>query len=112
MTTDRPRKATRATMGNLASTRPRVPAWKARAGGIVATVVQLAAVFSVVLLIAGGTHGHLLNGIDMAFSALSVPTSASLVIVLLLVVLGAALRRRKKAALYTLLLFQVAGLLI
>ncbi|MEV4602272.1 bifunctional lysylphosphatidylglycerol synthetase/lysine--tRNA ligase LysX [Amycolatopsis sp. NPDC049253] len=99
-------------MGTPASARRRIPAWKARAGGIVATVVQLAAVFSVVLLIAGGTHGHLLNGIDMAFSALSVPTSASLVIVLMLVVLGAALRRRKKAALYTLLLFQVAGLLI
>ncbi|MEU4675008.1 bifunctional lysylphosphatidylglycerol synthetase/lysine--tRNA ligase LysX [Amycolatopsis sp. NPDC023774] len=99
-------------MGIPASARRRIPAWKARAGGIVATVVQLAAVFSVVLLIAGGTRGHLLNGIDMAFSALSVPTSASLVIVLMLVVLGAALRRRKKAALYTLLLFQVAGLLI
>jgi lysyl-tRNA synthetase class 2 len=99
-------------MGTPASARPRIPGWKARAGGVTATVVQLAAVFSVVLLIAGGSHGRLLNGIDMAFSALSVPTSASLVIVLLLVVLGGALRRRKKAALYTLLLFQVAGLLL
>ncbi|RSM36145.1 bifunctional lysylphosphatidylglycerol synthetase/lysine--tRNA ligase LysX [Amycolatopsis balhimycina DSM 5908] len=99
-------------MGNLASTRPRLPVWKAKAGGIVATVVQLAAVFSVVLLFTNGTHGRVLNGIDMAFSALSVPTSASLVMVLLLVVLGGALRRRKKAALYTLVLFQVGGLLI
>ncbi|QRP44958.1 bifunctional lysylphosphatidylglycerol synthetase/lysine--tRNA ligase LysX [Amycolatopsis sp. FDAARGOS 1241] len=99
-------------MGTPASARTRIPAWQARAGGLVATVVQLAAVFSVVLLIAGGAHGHVLNGIDMAFSALSVPTNASLVIVLLLVVLGSALRRRKKAALYTLLLFQVGGLAI
>jgi lysyl-tRNA synthetase class 2 len=99
-------------MGNLASTRPRLPAWKAKAGGIVATVVQLAAVFSVVLLFTNGGHGRVLNGIDMAFSALSVPTSASLVMVLLLVVLGGALRRRKKAALYTLVLFQVGGLLL
>ncbi|MBB4685958.1 bifunctional lysylphosphatidylglycerol synthetase/lysine--tRNA ligase LysX [Amycolatopsis jiangsuensis] len=92
--------------------RSRVPAWKAKAGGITATVVQLAAVFSVVLLLAGGSHGHLLAAIDAVFSVLSVPTSASLVIVLLLVVLGAALRRRKRAALHTLLLFQVAGLLL
>ncbi|MFI5612299.1 bifunctional lysylphosphatidylglycerol synthetase/lysine--tRNA ligase LysX [Amycolatopsis sp. NPDC051903] len=99
-------------MGTPASARTRIPAWRAKAGGIVATVVQLAAVFSVVELIAGGPHGHVLNGIDMAFSALSVPTNASLVIVLLLVVLGSALRRRKKAALYTLLLFQVGGLAI
>jgi lysyl-tRNA synthetase class 2 len=112
MTTDRPRKATKATMGTLASTRPRLPAWKARAGGLVATVVQLAAVFSVLLLFTNGPHGHLLNGIDMAFSSLSVPTSASLVMVLLLVVLGAALRRRKRAALYTLVLFQVIGLVL
>src|SRR3954462_3726228 len=104
MTTDRPRKATKATMGTLASPRRRLPAWKAKAGGIVATVVQLAAVFSVILLFAGGAHGRLLNGIDMAFSGLSVPTSESLVMVLLLVVLGSALRRRKKAALYTLVL--------
>ncbi len=112
MTTERPRKATKAPMGNLASSRPRLPVWKAKAGGIVATVVQLAAVFSVILLFTNGAHGRLLNGIDMAFSALSVPTSASLVMVLLLVVLGGALRRRKKAALYTLVLFQVGGLLI
>ena len=112
MTTDRPRKATKATMGNLPSTRTRLPAWKAKAGGIVATVVQLAAVFSVLLLFTNGTHGRLLAGIDMVFSSLSVPTSASVVMVLLLVVLGAALRRRKKAALYTLVLFQVAGLML
>src|SRR4051794_16387305 len=112
MTTDRPRKATKPTMGNLASTRPRLPKWKAKAGGIVATVVQLAAVFSVILLFTNGPHGRLLNGIDMAFSGLSVPTSSSLVMVLLLVVLGGALRRRKAAALYTLVLFQVGGLVL
>ncbi|WP_043834889.1 bifunctional lysylphosphatidylglycerol synthetase/lysine--tRNA ligase LysX [Amycolatopsis nivea] len=97
-------------MGTPVSARPRSLGWKARAGGLVATVVQLAALFSVVLLLAGGRHGHLLNGIDMAFGVVSVPTSSSLVIVLLLVVLGAALRRRKKAALYVLVLFQIAGL--
>ncbi|KZB82485.1 bifunctional lysylphosphatidylglycerol synthetase/lysine--tRNA ligase LysX [Amycolatopsis regifaucium] len=96
-------------MGNPAS---RVSPWKARAGGIVATLVQLAAVFSVILLLAGGVKGRVLKTGDVAFSALSIPTNASLVIVLLLVVLGAALRRRKRAALYTLLLFQVGGLAI
>ncbi|WP_037303431.1 bifunctional lysylphosphatidylglycerol synthetase/lysine--tRNA ligase LysX [Amycolatopsis orientalis] len=96
-------------MGNPAS---RVSPWKARAGGIVATLVQLAAVFSVILLIAGDVKGPVLRTGDIAFSALSIPTNASLVIVLLLVVLGAALRRRKRAALYTLLLFQVGGLAI
>ncbi|HKN54484.1 MAG TPA: bifunctional lysylphosphatidylglycerol synthetase/lysine--tRNA ligase LysX, partial [Amycolatopsis sp.] len=63
------------------------------------------------LLLTDGPHGRFENNIDMAFSALSIPTSASLVIVLLLVVLGAALRRRKTAALYTLMLFQVGGLI-
>ncbi|MDT7802052.1 MAG: lysyl-tRNA synthetase, class [Actinomycetota bacterium] len=110
MATERPRKATTATMGTTARTR--IPAWKAKSGGIVATVVQLAAVFSVVLLLTGGPRGRLMNGLDMGFSALSVPTSASLVMVLLLVVLGGALRRRKKAALDTLVLFQVGGLLL
>lgn len=96
-------------MGNPAS---RVSPWKARAGGIVATLVQLAAVFSVILLIAGGVKGPVLKAGDIVFAALSIPTSASLVIVLMLVVLGAALRRRKRAALYTLLLFQVGGLVM
>ncbi|MFE0028002.1 bifunctional lysylphosphatidylglycerol synthetase/lysine--tRNA ligase LysX [Amycolatopsis sp. NPDC059021] len=99
-------------MGNPASARTRLPAWKAKAGGIIATVVQLAAVFSVILLLTNGPRGRVMNGIDMLFSALSVPTNASLVIVLLMVVLGAALRRRKRAALYTLVLFQVGGLLM
>lgn len=112
MATERPRKATTATMGTTAHARTRIPAWQAKSGGIVATVVQLAAVFSVLLLLTGGPRGRLMNGIDMGFSALSVPTSASLVMVLLLVVLGGALRRRKKAALYTLVLFQVGGLLL
>ena len=101
----------KATMGNPASGRTPLPVWKAKAGGIIATVVQLAAVFSVILLLTDGPHGRFENNIDMAFSALSIPTSASLVIVLLLVVLGAALRRRKTAALYTLMLFQVGGLI-
>src|SRR5947208_1975703 len=104
-------RSRKATMGNPASARTRLPAWKAKAGGIIATVVQLAAVFSVILLLTDGPRGRVMNGIDMLFSALSVPTNASLVIVLLLVVLGAALRRRKRAALYTLMLFQVGGLI-
>ncbi|RJQ79519.1 bifunctional lysylphosphatidylglycerol synthetase/lysine--tRNA ligase LysX [Amycolatopsis panacis] len=99
-------------MGTPVSARAHIPAWKAKAGGVTATIVQLAALYSIVLLLAGGSRGHLLGLIDAMFSALSLPTSASLVIVLLLVVLGAALRRRKRAALYTLLLFQFAGLLL
>ncbi len=94
-------------MGNPAS---RVSPWKARAGGIIATLVQLGALFSVILLIVGDRRGWVLNVSDMAFSVLSIPANGSLLIVLLLVVLGAALRRRKRAALYTLLLFQVGGL--
>lgn len=35
----------------------RVAPWKARAGGIVATLVQLAAVFSVILLLAAWGEG-------------------------------------------------------
>ncbi|MEC3980631.1 bifunctional lysylphosphatidylglycerol synthetase/lysine--tRNA ligase LysX [Amycolatopsis sp. H20-H5] len=99
-------------MGHSVSERaPRVSPWKAKSGGIVATVVQLAAVFSVLLLLTNGVHGHFLGSIDTAFSVISVPTSPSLIIVLLLVVLGAALRRRKRAALYTLMLFQLGGLI-
>ncbi|MFF0147072.1 lysyl-tRNA synthetase class II [Amycolatopsis sulphurea] len=99
-------------MGTPVSARAHIPSWKAKAGGVTATIVQLAALYSIALLLAGGSRGHLLGLIDAMFSALSLPTSASLVIVLLLVVLGAALRRRKRAALYTLLLFQCAGLLL
>src|SRR6266540_6432065 len=49
----RPRKAT---MGIPASRR--APAWKARAAGAAATIVQLAAVFSVVELVTDGPRGR------------------------------------------------------
>jgi lysyl-tRNA synthetase class 2 len=87
------------------------PLWKAKAGGIAATVVQLAAVCSLVVLVAPDAFGRLRKPIVSAFSALSLPVTPSLVIVLALGLLGAALRRRKRAALYTLVLFQVGGLL-
>ncbi|HEV7978434.1 bifunctional lysylphosphatidylglycerol synthetase/lysine--tRNA ligase LysX [Amycolatopsis sp.] len=87
------------------------PLWKTKAGGIAATVVQFAAVCSLVLLVAPDAFGHLRKLIVSAFSVLSIPLTPSLVIVLALALLGAALRRRKRAALYTLVLFQVGGLL-
>jgi lysyl-tRNA synthetase class 2 len=99
-------------MGHPTSERAhRVPPWKARAGGVTATVVELAALGSLIVLVAPGAFGHQRRFVVAAFSVLSIPVTPSLVIVLVLGLLGAALRRRKRAALYTLVLFQVGGLL-
>ena len=87
------------------------PLWKTKAGGIAATAVQLGAVCSLVLLASPDAFGRLRKVMVSAFSVLSIPVTPSLVIVLALGLLGAALRRRKRAALYTLVLFQVGGLI-
>ncbi|HET6500143.1 MAG TPA: bifunctional lysylphosphatidylglycerol synthetase/lysine--tRNA ligase LysX [Amycolatopsis sp.] len=87
-----------------------VPVWRRKAGGVVATVVQLGALMSVALLIWGG-HRAFYSRVTWVFSLLNIPAGANVLIALVLGVLGAALRRRKRAALNTLLLFQVGGLL-
>jgi lysyl-tRNA synthetase class 2 len=87
-----------------------VPRWKRTAGGVVATVIQFGAIFSLVLLISNAFLRQGRKFVVSIFSVLNIPVTSSLVIALVLVVLGAALRRRKRAALYTLMLFQVGGL--
>jgi lysyl-tRNA synthetase class 2 len=100
-------------MGHPTSERTRqMPRWKGKAAGVIATVVQLGAAFSVLLLLVGPSRSRFLGAVDTLFSLFSIPTTGSLILVLALVVLGGALRRRKAAALYTLVLFQVGGLLM
>src|SRR3977135_175946 len=108
MTWEQSRKAM---MGHPTSERTQgVSPWKSKAGGIAATVVQLAAVCSLLMLVAGGAFGYFRKPIVSMFSVLSIAVTPSLVVALVLGVLGAALRRRKRAALYTLMLFQAVGL--
>ncbi|MEU4448126.1 bifunctional lysylphosphatidylglycerol synthetase/lysine--tRNA ligase LysX [Actinosynnema sp. NPDC050801] len=83
-----------------------VARWKTRTAGVVATVVQLAAVASIVLFLVD-EEADLAQSILRVSYLIGLPVEANLFIVLVLVVLGAALRRRKKAALWTLLLFEV-----
>jgi lysyl-tRNA synthetase class 2 len=85
-----------------------VAKWKWRAAGAVATIVQLAAIASLVLLVTpeGSLPSDLISFVGYL---LGLPVDANLFIVLVFVVLGSALRRRKRAALWTLLLFQVLG---
>jgi lysyl-tRNA synthetase class 2 len=89
----------------------RVPYWRRKAGGVVATVVQLGALASVALLIWGGNHAFYRWTVGV-FTVLNIPADSNILIALVLGVLGAALRRRKRAALNTLILFQVGGLLM
>ncbi|GAB2754113.1 bifunctional lysylphosphatidylglycerol synthetase/lysine--tRNA ligase LysX [Amycolatopsis magusensis] len=100
------------TTGKPTVTKPPVPRWKARAAGLVATVVQLGAFSSLLFLLLGDGGRWLRHVLTGVFWLLSIPADANLVIALVLVVLGAALRRRKRAALYALVLFQVGGLSI
>ncbi|TNC23134.1 bifunctional lysylphosphatidylglycerol synthetase/lysine--tRNA ligase LysX [Amycolatopsis alkalitolerans] len=86
-----------------------VPRWRRKAGGVVATVVQLGALMSVALLIWGGHHRFYVWTVGL-FSLVNIPADSNILIALVLVVLGAALRRRKRAALNTLILFQFGGL--
>jgi lysyl-tRNA synthetase class 2 len=80
--------------------------WKHKAAGIVATLVQLAALCSLVLTYDVGGHDRFSVLTYQVFSVLGLPVDGSVVIALVLGVLGAALRRRKRAALNMLLLFQ------
>ncbi|TVT58801.1 bifunctional lysylphosphatidylglycerol synthetase/lysine--tRNA ligase LysX [Amycolatopsis rhizosphaerae] len=86
-----------------------VPRWRRKAGGVVATVVQLGALMSVLLLIWDGGHTAV-RRIVALFNLVNIPVDSNILIALVLFVLGAALRRRKRAALDTLILFQVGGL--
>ncbi|MCS7484504.1 bifunctional lysylphosphatidylglycerol synthetase/lysine--tRNA ligase LysX [Umezawaea endophytica] len=88
-----------------------VPKWKWRIAGTVATVVQLAALGSLVLLVIPDDSA-VAGLIRLAGYWLGLPVDANLFIVLVFVVLGAALRRRKRAALWTLLVFEALGLLL
>nr|WP_184676285.1 bifunctional lysylphosphatidylglycerol synthetase/lysine--tRNA ligase LysX [Saccharothrix violaceirubra] len=85
-----------------------VAGWKWRVAGAAATVVQLAALASLVLLVSD--EGPLSDAIFLGGFVLGLPVDANLFIVLVLLVLGAALRRRKRAAFLTLLLFESLGL--
>jgi lysyl-tRNA synthetase class 2 len=110
MTTEKARKATMEHPNSEHANA--VPQWKRKAGGVAASVVQLGALSSLLLLVFNGAFGHLRRLVVGLFSVLSLPVSANLFIVLVLAVLGAALRRRKRAALDALILFQVGGLLM
>ncbi len=86
--------------------------WRWTAAGGVATVVQLAAVASLVVLAIGSTQPDLANDIVGLFDWIGLPVDGNLFIALVLAVLGGALRRRKRTALWILLLWQLLGLLI
>ncbi|MBB5956071.1 lysyl-tRNA synthetase class 2 [Saccharothrix tamanrassetensis] len=86
-----------------------VPRWKWRAAGVVATVVQLAALACLVLLVVD-EESDVAEAIFALSYWLGLPVDGNLFIALVLVVLGAALRRRKRAALWALLLFEGLGL--
>ncbi|MEU5693784.1 bifunctional lysylphosphatidylglycerol synthetase/lysine--tRNA ligase LysX [Actinosynnema sp. NPDC020468] len=99
-------------VGKSSTSRERVvpvARWKTRAAGFVATIVQLAALASLVLLVVD-EDSPVADAIFLGGYALGLPVDANLFIVLVFVVLGSALRRRKRAALSTLLLFEVLGL--
>jgi lysyl-tRNA synthetase, class II len=82
-----------------------VARWKWRTAGVVASVVQVAAVASLLLFVVD-EESDLAEGVLGAAYLLGLPVEANLFIALVLVVLGAALRRRKRSALWTLLLFE------
>ncbi|WP_073489752.1 bifunctional lysylphosphatidylglycerol synthetase/lysine--tRNA ligase LysX [Streptoalloteichus hindustanus] len=84
-----------------------MPPWKATAAGVVATVVQVAAVLSLLLIFVEDDVPETALVVTEVFGALALPVEANVFIALVLAVLGAALRRRKRAALRTLLLFQL-----
>ncbi|WP_090011247.1 bifunctional lysylphosphatidylglycerol synthetase/lysine--tRNA ligase LysX [Lentzea albidocapillata] len=87
------------------------PAWKWKTAGTIATIVQLAGVLSLlrVILPEDGWFTGLADGIGYLFG---LPIDGNLFIAMVFFVLGAALRRHKRAALWTLLLFQVMGLVL
>ena len=72
-------------MGHPTSERTQgVSPWKSKAGGIAATVVQLAAVCSLLMLVAGGAFGYFRKPIVSMFSVLSIAVTPSLVVALVL----------------------------
>ncbi|WP_086825985.1 bifunctional lysylphosphatidylglycerol synthetase/lysine--tRNA ligase LysX [Allokutzneria sp. NRRL B-24872] len=99
-TADKPRRTSR-------PPRHEVPAWKHTAAAVIATVVELGALCSLVLLLLGDDYTDAGDAIRSVFDYTGLPVDANIFIVLVLVVLGAALRRRKRAALWVLVLFQV-----
>jgi lysyl-tRNA synthetase, class II len=85
-------------------------AWKGRAAGIVATIVQLGAFMSLFLVLV--TDDNRLRRLVVAVSSLfGLPVDENVFIFVVLLVLGAALRRRKRTALWALILFEVGNLL-
>ena len=92
--------------------RPMAVGWRWTAAGGVATVVQLAALASLVVLVIGSTQPTLADDIVSIFNWLGLPVDGNLFISLVLAVLGGALRRRKRTALWVLLLWQLLGMLI
>ncbi|MBB5807856.1 lysyl-tRNA synthetase class 2 [Saccharothrix ecbatanensis] len=85
-----------------------VTGWMGRTAGVVATVVQLAALASILLFLVDERSG-LAKGVLTVAYLLGLPVGANPFIVVVLVVLGAALRRRKRAALWVLALFQAVN---
>ncbi|WP_229686534.1 bifunctional lysylphosphatidylglycerol synthetase/lysine--tRNA ligase LysX [Longimycelium tulufanense] len=85
---------------------PHVPEWKVTAAGVVATIVQLAAVFSLLMIVFEDTYPDAVYTVTDLFYFVGLPVDSNVFVALLFAVLGAALRRRKRAALRALLLLQ------
>ncbi|MDT7789740.1 MAG: lysyl-tRNA synthetase, class [Pseudonocardiales bacterium] len=88
-----------------------VPAWKWKAAGAIATVVQVAGVLSLLRVVLP-EDTWFTDVTDAIAGLLGLPIDGNLFIAMVFFVLGAALRRHKRAALWALLLFQVVGLLV
>ncbi|TWP49387.1 bifunctional lysylphosphatidylglycerol synthetase/lysine--tRNA ligase LysX [Lentzea tibetensis] len=86
-----------------------VARWKWKTASWIATVVQLAAVASLLRLILP-EDSWFTGFTDTVGYWLGLPIDGNLFIALIFAVLGAALHRHKRAALWTLLLFEVLGL--
>ncbi|MGH3622199.1 MAG: bifunctional lysylphosphatidylglycerol synthetase/lysine--tRNA ligase LysX, partial [Sciscionella sp.] len=80
--------------------------WKQKTAGLLASLVQVAALCSLVLIYDVGGHDGFSRFVYGFYTVLGLPVDGSVVIALVLAVLGVALRRRKRAALNVLLLFQ------
>jgi lysyl-tRNA synthetase class 2 len=85
-------------------------AWKRKAGGVVATVVQVGAFVSLFLELGNDDTG-LRHFVVLVSSLFGLPVDENLFIFVVLLVLGAALRRRKRTALWALILFEIGNLL-
>jgi lysyl-tRNA synthetase, class II len=92
--------------------RPIAVGWRWTAAGGVATVVQLAALASVIVLLVESSNPSLADDIVGLFGWVGLPVDGNLFIALVLAVLGGALRRRKRTALSVLLLWEILGLVV